>query len=115
MMDVFVPAFETSYPNNGVAQKFGDGSGQVLSAATSSSGRVLTGLGFPGASAGLSSSGTAVFGTDYYYQYIRSELCLLSGGGWSYSADAGPWAVYWGYSRAYAGVGVGFRSACYPE
>lgn len=115
MMEVFVPAFETAYPNNGFAQRFGDGTGQVLSPATSGAGGILTGLGFPASAAGISTSGTATFGTDYFYQYIKNELCLLSGGSWYYGSPAGVWLVYWANSRSYSDGYVGFRGACYPE
>ena len=115
MMEVFVPAFETAYPNNGFAQRFGDGTGQVLSPATSGHGRILTSLGFPASAAGISASGTTTFGTDYFYQYIRDAVCLLSGGYWNNGSSAGVWYVGWYASRSSSGDAVGFRAACYPD
>ena len=115
MMDIFVPAFETAYPNNGLAQRFGDSTGQVLSAATDGAGWMLTGLGVPRDAAGISTGGTAVFGTDYFYQYIRDAVCLLSGGFWNNGSNAGVWYVSWHASRSASSADVGFRAACYPE
>lgn len=114
MMDAFVPVFATTYPGNGFAQRFGN-SGQVLSGAVSGVGWLSTGLGFPGSAASISAAGTAVFGQDYYYQYIRDQLCLLSGAYWSAGSYAGVWAAYWGYARADSSGFVGFRAACYPD
>jgi len=116
MMDVFVPTFETAYPNNGTAQKMGDSIGQVLSALTSgANGYLKTGLGFPSAATGVSPTGTAAFGTDYYYQCITNELCLLSGMPWNNGSNAGVWASHWNNSRGYSGNYVGLRLACYPD
>lgn len=109
MMDVFVPIFETAYPNNSVAQKMGDSTGQVLSAATSGAGWIRTGLGFPGATTGVSLSGTTTFGQDYYYQYITNDLCLLSGLSWDNGSFAGVWGACWDYSRGIASNSVGLR------
>lgn len=114
-MEVFVPAFETAYSGNGVAQRYGSGSGQVISGATSGAGWTLAGLGFPASAAAIDTSGTAQFGQDYYYQYIRNELCLLSFYGWGYGSHAGVWAVDWYGARSHSGHAVGFRAACYPD
>ncbi|RTL21800.1 MAG: hypothetical protein EKK55_15495, partial [Rhodocyclaceae bacterium] len=69
-MDRVYPAFRTDYPNNGFAQRFGNGANQVLSGALSGNGWTLSGLGFPIAM-GASSAGSSRFGQDYYYQYAR--------------------------------------------
>ena len=63
----------------------------------------------------MDSSGTAMFGQDYYYQYFRNELCLISLCAWDDSSAAGPWAARWSYARASSGNDVGFRAACYPD
>lgn len=114
MMDAFVPAFETTYPNNGNAMRFGDGAGQVLSEATSGSGWLKSGLGFPVALSGISADGTNLFGADYYYQWLRNDLCLLSGAYWGSTTGAGVWAASWIYYRTYSYYGAGFRCAAYP-
>jgi hypothetical protein len=114
MMEAIHPAFETAYSaGNGYTQKFGDGAGQVLSAAVSGEGWALTGLGLPQDAGGLSTAGTNLFGQDYYYQRATDQLALLSGGSWVYSSDAGVWAALWNNARNNSDVHVGFRAACY--
>ncbi len=114
LMDAIAPAFETAYPNNGFAQRMGDGAGQVLSEAASGNGWLLTGLGLPKDAAGISPSGTNLFGSDYFYQYIRNELFLRSSLNWNYGSTAGVWGLHLGLSRTVSGDVVGFRAACYP-
>lgn len=112
-MDAFTPAcFRTDYPNNGFVQKLGNGANQVLSAELTGNNAVLRSLGVPIA-LGASSAGSNLFGQDYLYQYIRNELCLLSGALWNYGSTAGVWASHWGGARAYSDNLVGFRSASY--
>jgi len=89
MMESFVPAFKTAYPNNGYAQRMGSGSNQVLSEALSGNDFILTNMGFPKNAAGIDTTGTNLFGKDYFYQKIVDNLCLLSGGYWSDGAAAG--------------------------
>lgn len=109
-----VPTFRTDYAQNGFDKRYGRSTNQVLSAAASGAGWTLTGLGLPLAS-GFSdgTSGTNLFGNDYLYQYIRNELCLLSGANWGYGSFAGVWAAYWGYARTNTLNDVGFRAASY--
>jgi hypothetical protein len=114
MMDEVPVVFETAYPNNGIAQRFGDGAGQVLAEDVSGSDWLQTGLGFPSSAAGASPSGTNLFGTDYYYQYMQDSCFLLSGGSWNDATHAGVWTANWNTARAYTGYLVGFRCACYP-
>ena len=111
-MDAFTPAFATTYPNNGFAQKLGNSANQVLSPDLTGNNAVLRSLGVP-ITAGMSTSGSNLFGQDYFYQYIRNELCLLSGASWTYGSSAGVWASYWYYDRYYSNNNVGFRSARY--
>lgn len=111
-MDAFTPAFATTYPNNGFAQKLGNSANQVLSPDLTGNNAVLRSLGVP-ITAGMSTSGSNLFGQDYFYQYIRNELCLRSGAYWLNGSDAGVWASNWYGTRADSGSGVGFRSACY--
>jgi hypothetical protein len=115
MMDAFVPVFEVAYPDNGVAQRLGSGTGQVISPATSGANWLLAGLGFPVGVSGIDATGTAQFGQDYYYQYIRNDLCLLSLYAWSNGSSAGVWASSWNSARTNSNDFVGFRAACYPE
>lgn len=111
MMDAISPAFALG---GGVfAQRFGNGSNQVLSEATSGDSWRLSGLGFPKDSGGISTSGQTVFGQDYYYQYVVNELCLISCGGWGSSSTAGVWNAGWYDARAGSDGRVGFRAACY--
>jgi len=114
MMEAFTPAFDTAYPNNGFSQRIGDGAGQVLSEALAGNGYMLTALGIPKDAGGISTSGSNLFGSDYFYQYIRNELCLLSCAYWNGHSGAGVSAVGWGSGRAYSNYYVGFRAACYP-
>lgn len=114
MMEPFSPVFQTTYPSNGFAQRFGNGASQVLSADQSGGGWILAGLGLPKDTNGASTSGTNLFGADYFYQYVRNELCLLSCASWGVGSGAGVSAVYWFLYRSYSSVSVGFRAACYP-
>jgi hypothetical protein len=112
-MDAFTPAcFRTDYPNNGFAQKVGNGANQVLSAELTGNNAVLRSLGVP-ISLGASSAGSNLFGQDYLYQYIRNELCLRSGADWSGGSSAGVWASGLNDARTDSGGYVGFRSASY--
>jgi len=106
------PSLRTDYPNNAAGQVFGSGAAQVLSPATSGNGWVMTGAGQPQPS-GVSAAGSNAFGADYYYQYVRNELCLLAGGYWGLGSGAGVWAVRWANGRTYSGDYVGFRAASY--
>lgn len=106
------PGLRTDYPNNGVALRFGGAGVQVLSASTSGNGWILTGAGQP-LSTGVSAAGSNLFGADYYYQYVRNELCLRAGGNWGSSSVAGVWAVSWYYARTGSDDNVGFRAASY--
>lgn len=106
------PRFRTDYPNNGAAQRFGDAGAQVLSSATSGNDWILTGAGQPQAG-GVSVAGSNQFGVDYFYQYIRNDMCLIAGGGWSYVSIAGVWGVNWSLARSTTANYVGFRAASY--
>lgn len=106
------PTIRTDYPNNAAAQRFGSGAAQVLSPAVSGDGWVMTGAGQPRPS-GVSAAGSNAFGADYYYQYVRNELCLLAGGSWGLGSIAGVWAVNWSSARTNSNDTVGFRAASY--
>ena len=111
MMEAFAPAFKTAA--GAFAQRFGSGANQVLSEAVSGAAWLLSGLGLPKDAAGMGTTGTDLFGKDFFYQYIRNELCLLSSGDWGYGSDAGVWNVSWGDYRTNSGNSVGFRCAAY--
>jgi len=110
----FVPTFRTDYAQNGWDKRYGKSTNQVLNAATSGSGWALTGMGLPQAT-GISdgTSGSNLFGSDYFYQYIRNELCLISGASWDGGSGAGVWAANWLHARSNSNVYVGFRVASY--
>ena len=112
-MDEFTPAFATTYSSNGFAQRVGNAANQVLSPDLTGNGAVLRSLGVPIA-AGMSTTGSNLFGQDYLYQSIRNELCLLSGAVWVDASSAGVWASRWGNSRSVSNDYTGFRSASYP-
>ena len=114
MMDAITMPLLAAPGGSAFAQRFGNAANQVLSEAVAAPGRLLTGLGLPKDANGISSAGTNLFGTDYFYQYIRNELCALSGGGWYDSSDAGVWTLTLHDYRADYYSAVGFRCACYP-
>ena len=94
--------------------RFGNGVNQVLSADASGSGHTLAGLCVPQNNGAGSTSGAPLFGSDQYYQYIRNELCAISGGSWNYGTPAGVCALYLSYHRSNTSSYVGFRCACFP-
>jgi hypothetical protein len=112
-MEVFTPAFATTYPNNVFVQKMGNSANQVLSPDLTGNNAVLRSLGMAIAN-GISTSGSNLFGQDYFYQYIRNELCLRSGAYWLEGSRAGLWASIWSGPRTDSYNYVGFRSASYP-
>ena len=63
--------------------------------------------------AGVSTVGTDLFGKDYFYQYIRDELCPIRFGYWGDGTAAGVWSLYLGGSRATADALVSGRSCLY--
>lgn len=112
MMEPFTPAFKTA-GGGPFAQRFGSGANQVLSEATSGADWTKAGLGFPKDASGMDTTGTDLFGKDYYYQYIRNELCLISCAYWFLSTFAGVWSVGWFLHRAHSSSYVGFRCGAY--
>ena len=111
-MTMAVMPFE---PGGAFVQRFGSSTNQCLDEATSGDGWILTGLGLPQDADAIDTTGTNQFGKDYFYQYIRNELCVRSGGFWNNTSDAGVWFVALSYYRTDSYSGVGFRSACYLE
>ena len=97
------------------SQRYGSGVNQILDEAISGDGWILTGLGLPQDSSAIDTTGTNQFGKDYFYQHVRNELCVLSGGRWGAGSGAGVWGVHWSSHRTASDYAVSFRSACYPE
>ena len=112
LMSAFAPPFKSGYT---FSMRMGSGTNQVLSESISGAGWILTGMGFPTSGTGVDATGTNLFGKDYYYQYIRNELCLLSSGHWYSGTNAGVWSSNWNYYRTGSADFVGFRLACYPD
>ena len=113
MMQPIDLKLRTDYPNSGFTQRYGNAAEQVLSEAVAGDDWLRTGLGMP-LPLGVSSSGTSRFGNDYFYQYIRNELCVMTGMGWSNGSLAGPWSAALDSSRARASSNAGFAAASYP-
>jgi len=111
-MERIYPEFRLDYPNNGFSQRFGNAAGQVLSGATSGNDWLLTGLGLP-QDTGVSTAGASRFGQDYFYQYCRNELCVISGANWYLTSTAGVWAASLSNYRTDALSSAGLRAASY--
>lgn len=103
--------FATTYPNNAISQRYGNGANAVFDM-SNSNGRALAMLGMP-AAAGMSASGTNLFGLDYYYQYLRDQLCVISRGHWGSGSNAGSRFRHLGSYRPDALYYVGFAAASY--
>ena len=102
-------------PGGSFAQQYGSSTNQVLNEATSGDGWILTGLGLPQDVNAIDTTGTNQFGKDGFSQYIRNEMCLLSGLAWGDVSRAGVWSVGWSSARTSSGNYVGLRCALYPE
>jgi hypothetical protein len=98
---------------SGFAIRYGNGNTQVFSEAISGSDFLAACSTLPVSGGCLSATGVNLFGNDYFYQYIRNQLCVLCGGRWHDGSVAGVFCRYWGYGRAYSGASVGFACACY--
>lgn len=103
--------FATNYPSNGFAQRFGNGANAVFDWSTPA-GRALAMAGMP-AAGGVSVAGSNLMGLDYFYQYLRDQLCVGSRGYWGYGSNAGSRSRYlYGYRTA-ADSFVGFAASRY--
>lgn len=98
----------------GTVQRYGVGTNQLLSEATSGNNYKLTGLGFPYNPLSIG-GGTNTFGSDYYYQYLRNDLCALAGANWADYTVAGVWAVDLRYYRTNSSAAVAGRSCLYLD
>lgn len=109
--DEVTPGFATAYPNNALAQRYGNGAAAVFSLASAASrARAMAGMPEGG---GVSAAGTNAMGTDLYYQYALDQLCVISRGGWPSGSHAGSRfrALY--AARANADSYVGFAASVY--
>jgi hypothetical protein len=94
------------------ASRMGNGTNQVLYSGTdrTSTTYKLSSCGIPINTSAQSGSGANLFGRDYYYQYFRPELCVISGGAWNGGSSAGVWSVLLTYTRGYSATYVSARS-----
>lgn len=109
--DAITLAWATTYSSNTAVQRYGNGANAVFDM-SSANGRALAMAGLP-AAGGMSTAGTNTMGQDYYYQYVRDQLCAVSRGTWSNGVIAGVRARHLGTARANAGPDVGVAAACY--
>lgn len=109
--DVVTLNFATTYPNNGNAQRYGNGANAVFDMSTAN-GRTLAMMGMP-AAGGVSPAGSNAMGTDWYYQYIQDKLCVLSCAYWGNGSFAGSRSRFLYNFRTYASTYVGFACASY--
>ena len=103
--------FATAYPNNAFTMRFGNAGNAVFDWATPAD-RARSMLGMP-APGGVSTAGTGLFGNDYFYQYIRDALCVISRGGWTYGSYAGVRVRGLNTTRTNASTSVGFAASRY--
>ena len=109
--DAFTPVWRTDYPNNGLGLRYGNAAVAVFDMATAG-GRVNAMMGMP-AALGVSSGGSNAMGLDYFYQYIRDQLCVLSRGSWNAGSYAGSRFRVLHYNWTVAATDVGFACASY--
>ena len=103
--------FATTYPSNAFAQRYGNAANAAFSMAPEAD-RARSMLGMP-AAGGMSTAGANLMGLDYYYQYIRDQLCVLSRGNWDNGSNAGSRFRSLHSTRTNASVNVGFAAASY--
>lgn len=103
--------FATTYPNNGFGMRYGSGANAVFSL-TSAASRARAMAGMP-ESGGVSVSGANLIGTDYFYQFVINQLCVISRGYWGNGSNAGSRLRYLYTARSSASHGVGFAASCY--
>lgn len=109
--DVFPMKFASAYPNNGYAQRYGNGTNPAFSMATAND-RIRSMMGMP-ATGGVSAAGTNLFGLDNFYQDITNDLCMITRGRWGYTENAGSRYRDFGDSRSDGFTSVGFAAASY--
>jgi hypothetical protein len=103
--------FATAYPNNATAQRYGNAGNAVFGWVTDAD-RARSMLGMP-APGGMSVAGSALMGNDYYFQFIRDALCVLSRGLWNNGSGAGVRNRHLVHTRTVASADVGFAASRY--
>ena len=93
--------------------KFGSGSNQVFSGATSGISWKRTACGIQNATSGADATGTNQFGNDACFQYNCANLVALSASSSYGAADAGVFYRYWGSSKTSGNTTFGFRAGAY--
>jgi len=98
----------------GFGQRYGNSTNQVLpfDADRTTNDYKLANAGLP-EDIGVSSGGSNQFGQDYFYQYLRDELCARSGGSWGNSSYAGVWYLSLTDGRTTSARGTSARSCLY--
>lgn len=107
--------FSSFLANAYTTDRFGNGTNQTLpfNITRSNTDYKLSALAMPKDKNGISSGGSNTFGVDYFYKFIRNELCPLVGAGWGNSASAGIWNVDLGSARANSSRGGSARACLY--
>jgi len=92
----------------------GNGANQVFGMSTdrNSDAYKRTSIGIPLAT-GVSASGTTEFGNDGIYRYLRNEMACLCGGTWSYSSNAGVFAMHLSHYRTRSYDSTGGRASVF--
>lgn len=103
--------FATNYPSNGFVQRFGNAANAVFDWSTPT-GRALAMAGMP-AAGGVSVAGSNLMGLDYFYQYFRDQLCVISRGYWDYATGAGSRSRLLTSPRTLAHYATGFAASRY--
>jgi hypothetical protein len=106
----------TDSGNNGIGQRWGNGTNLVLPSGTTGNDWKLINVLFPKDSNAISSSGTDQFGKDYYYCfYGRNECCPILFGYWGSTTGTGMLYVYLSDDRSGSSGYVSFRACRFGE
>lgn len=93
--------------------RFGNGSNQVFSGATSGTSYLRKCCGVQETTAGTGASGTNQFGSDGCLQYNQASLFPLAAGYWNFAPDSGVFTRSWNSFRSFSLTYAGFRAAAY--
>ncbi len=91
---------------------WGNGSNAVLQNDLSGVNRDICGF-IPKNSSSTGATGVNLFGNDRLTKNNKGNLVPLTCGNWNYSAAAGVFSRYFGYSRSYGSHGASFRASAY--
>lgn len=94
---------------------FGNGNNQVFSGVPTGTDYLRSCSGIQMNTDAMSAIGTALYGNDECYQFLRHNLVPLVAGAWSVISRAGMYFRYWGRVRTYANVANGFRAAAFGD